>query len=57
MLQKKGLVHGLPQIEKSSKVCEGYLIIKQHRDAFPQGVMMRAQAPLEIIHIDFYGKM
>ena len=38
-------------------MCEGYLIGKQHRDAFPIGVMMRAQAPLEIIHIDLLGKM
>jgi len=28
MLQQKGLVHGLPQIEKSSKVCEGCLLGK-----------------------------
>jgi len=35
MLQKKGLVLGLPQIEKSSKVFEGCLIGKKHRDAFP----------------------
>jgi len=57
MLQQKGLVHGLPQIEKSSKVCEGYLIGKQHRDTFPQGVTLRAQAPLELIHIDLCKKM
>ena len=35
---------------------EGCLIGKQHRDAFPQGVTMRAQAPLEIIHTDLCGK-
>jgi len=37
-------------------VYEGCLIGKQHRDAFPQGVTMRAQAPLEIIHTDLCGK-
>ena len=57
MLQKKGLVLGLPQIEKSSKMCKGYLIGKQDRDAFFEGVTMRAQAQLEIIHTDLCGKM
>jgi len=38
-------------------VYKGYLIRKQHRDAFPVGVTLRAQAPLEIIHMDLCGKM
>lgn len=38
-------------------MCEGYLIGKQHRDAFPIGVTIRAQAPLKIIHTDLCGKL
>lgn len=57
LLQKRGMVLGLPAIEKSSKICEGCIMGKQHRDAFPVGVTVRAQAPLEIIHSDLCGKM
>ena len=57
LLQKKGLFHGFPQMEKSRKVCEGCLISNQYRDAFLVCVTMRAQAPLEIVHTNLCGKM
>ena len=51
------MVKGLPLIEKSDILCEGYILGKQHREKFPSGKSIRAKAPLEIVHSDLCGPM
>ena len=37
LLHRKGMVNGLPLIEKPNSLCEGCILGKQHRDIFPEG--------------------
>ena len=55
LLHRKGMVRGLPLIEKPDSLCEGCILGKQHRENFPSGKSIRAKAPLEIIHSDLCG--
>eukprot|EP00253_Pinus_taeda_P007976 PITA_07976 len=57
LLSRKGMVKGLPLIEKPDSLCEGCILGKQHRESFPSGKSIRAKAPLEIIHSDLCGPM
>eukprot|EP00253_Pinus_taeda_P018864 PITA_18864 len=57
LLRKKGMVRGLPLIEKPNNLCEGCILGKQHRESFPSGRNIRAKAPLEIFHSDVCGPM
>eukprot|EP00253_Pinus_taeda_P025630 PITA_25630 len=57
LLSKKGMVRGLPLIEKPDSLCEGCILGKQHRESFPSGKSIRAKAPLEIVHSDVCGPM
>eukprot|EP00253_Pinus_taeda_P025292 PITA_25292 len=57
LLRRKGMVKGLPLIDKPDNLCEGCILGKQHREVFPSGKSIRAKAPLEIIHSDLYGPM
>eukprot|EP00253_Pinus_taeda_P035154 PITA_35154 len=57
LLHRKGMVKGLPLIEKPDSVCEGCILGKQHRETFPARNSMRAKAPLEIVHSDLCGPM
>ena len=57
LLSKKGMVKGLPLIEKPDSLCEGCILGKQHRESLPSGKSIRAKAPLEIIHSDLCGPM
>eukprot|EP00253_Pinus_taeda_P010795 PITA_10795 len=52
MLSRKGMVKGLPLIDKLDSLCEGCILGKQHRESFPSGKSIRAKAPLEIVHSD-----
>ncbi|KAI5342602.1 hypothetical protein L3X38_010477 [Prunus dulcis] len=56
-LRDKDMVHGLPQLEEQSGVCEGCQFGKQHRNNFPKGQALRANVPLELIHVDLCGPM
>ncbi|KAI5324387.1 hypothetical protein L3X38_033460 [Prunus dulcis] len=56
-LKDKDMVHGLPQLEEKSGVCEGCQFGKQHRNSFLKGQALRASVPLELIHVDLYGPM
>ena len=53
MLHRKGMVKGLPLIEKPDSLCEGCILGKQHIESFPSGKGIRAKAPLEIVHSNF----
>eukprot|EP00253_Pinus_taeda_P030419 PITA_30419 len=55
LLSRKGMVKGLPLIEKPDSLCEGCILGKQHRESFPSGKSIKAKAPLEIIHSDLCG--
>eukprot|EP00253_Pinus_taeda_P036700 PITA_36700 len=55
LLSRKGMVKGLPLIEKPDSLCEGCILGKQHRESFSLGKSTRAKAPLEIIHSDLCG--
>ena len=50
LLHKKGIVKGLPLIEKPDNLCEGCILGKQHREKFPSGKSIRAKTPLEIVY-------
>ena len=56
-LRDKDMMHGLPQLESHSGVCEGCQYGKQHRDEFPKNQALRANAPLEVVHVDLCGPM
>ena len=57
LLHRKGMVRGLPLIEKLDSLCEGCILSKQHRESFPFKKSIRAKAPLEIVHSDLCGPM
>eukprot|EP00253_Pinus_taeda_P024649 PITA_24649 len=57
LLSRKGMVRGLPLIEKPDSVFEGFILGKQHRESFPSGKIIREKAPLEIVHSDVCGPM
>eukprot|EP00253_Pinus_taeda_P025032 PITA_25032 len=57
LLSRKGMVKGLPLIEKPYSLCEGCILGKQHRESFPSGKSIRAKTPLEIVHSDLCGPM
>ncbi|KAI5334921.1 hypothetical protein L3X38_025054 [Prunus dulcis] len=56
-LRDKEMVHGLPQLEEQSGVCEGCQFGKQHRNAFPKDQAQRASKVLELVHVDLCGPM
>ena len=56
-MHKKGMVKGLPLIEKPDNLWEGCILSKQHREIFPSGKSIREKAPLEIVHSDLCGPM
>ena len=57
MLHRKGMVKGLPLIEKPNNLCEGCILGKQYRETFLAGKSVRPKAPLEIFHPDLCGPM
>eukprot|EP00253_Pinus_taeda_P025723 PITA_25723 len=57
LLSRKGMVRGLPLIEKSDSLCESWILGKQHRESFPSGKSIRVKVPLEIVHSDLCGPM
>ena len=54
-LAKKGMVHGLPDMDYTKQFCEGCVIGKQARNSFPRRVEFRARRHLELIHTDICG--
>jgi len=54
-LQKKNMVHGLPQIQEPAKLCEECMLGKQPRDPFPNHSTWRAIKVLQLVHADICG--
>lgn len=46
MLWEQEIIHGLPHLEESKGVYEGYMVGKQHKDVFPSESAWRAKVPL-----------
>ncbi|KAM2961184.1 hypothetical protein FF1_030791 [Malus domestica] len=57
LMQEQELVVGLPEIKVIKGVCEGCVLGKQCREAFPREATTRASFPLELIHSDICGPM
>eukprot|EP01018_Ginkgo_biloba_P036731 Gb_30317 [translate_table: standard] len=56
MLRKNEMVVGLPFIQGSKEICEGYIYGKQHRYSFPMS-KFKAREPLELVHTNLCGIM
>ena len=54
-LYYKKMVTGLPLLKAPTKLCEGCLMGKQHRDPFPKASQWRATRRLQLIHADICG--
>ena len=57
LLHRKGMVKGLPLIEKPDSLCEGCILGKQHIESFPSGKSIREKTHLEIFHSNLCGPM
>lgn len=57
LLKNKEMVIGLPSIKDQNKVCEGCVLGKQARKAFPVGKSRRATKCLELVLADLCGPM
>ncbi|CAL8151030.1 unnamed protein product [Prunus armeniaca] len=57
LLKEQDMVVGLPEIKGIKEVCEGCVLGKQCREAFPREATTRALTPLELIHSDICGPM
>ncbi|CAL2253987.1 unnamed protein product [Prunus armeniaca] len=57
LLKEQDIVVGLPEIKGIKEVCEGCVLGKQCREAFPREATTRALTPLELIHSDICGPM
>ncbi len=57
LLKTKGMVQDLLFITLKFDLCEGCVIGKQIRTAFPHSGAWRANAPLELVHTDIVGKV
>ena len=49
LFQRKEMVRGLPHIEAPFSSCENCILAKQHRENFPNEMLYKAWAPLEIV--------
>jgi len=53
----KGMVEGLPQLDRVEEFCDGCVLGKQHRLPFPQVGSYRANKPMDLFHADLCGKI
>ena len=49
------MVHGLPQLKKSTLFSEDCMMSKQHRSPFPQKRTWRSSQILQLVHADIFG--
>lgn len=49
------MAYGIPDFVQPKKTCEGCLMSKQARKAFPNQTIFHANEPLELIHGDICG--
>lgn len=56
-LGMKGMVDGMPQLDRVDQFCDGCALGKQSRLPFPQVANYRATKPLDLVHADLCGKI
>jgi len=56
-MQKSSIVADLPPISDTDEDCEACMEGEQHRKSFPQESSTRAEAPLQLVHVDLCEKM
>jgi len=56
-LASKGMVEGMPTVDRVEQVCDGCTLGKQHRIPFPHQSSFRASQGLELVHADLCGKI
>jgi hypothetical protein len=54
-LSSKGMVQGMPTVDRVEQVCDGCILGKQHRAPFPQASNFGAEKCLELVHADLCG--
>ena len=54
-LSCKGMVVGMPTVNRIEQVCDGCVHGKQHRIPFPQVSSFRADKVLQLVHADLCG--
>jgi len=57
LLQKQGMVNGLPILKNAHVDCEGYTLGKMHRSEFPSSLNRTKRDILELVHTDICGPM
>lgn len=55
LMAKEGMAHGIPKTILQGSNCEGFLMAKQARKAFPGQTSFSARHVLELIHRDICG--
>jgi hypothetical protein len=53
----KGMVEGLPLLDRVEEFCDGCALGKQHRQPFPQVASYRAESQLDMFHADLCGQI
>ena len=56
-LGRKGMVSGIPVVDRVEQVCDGCVVGKQHRIPFPSVAHYRAEKGLELHHTDLCGQI
>jgi transposase InsO family protein len=54
-LSRKGMVHGMPEVDRIEEYCDGCALGKQHRAPFPRASAFKAERGLELVHTDLCG--
>jgi len=54
-LSCKGMVIGMPTVNRVEQVCDGCVLGKQHRTPFPHASKFRAEKSLQLVHADLCG--
>jgi hypothetical protein len=54
-LSKKGMVRGMPEVDRVKEYCDGCVLGKQHRAPFLRASAFRAEHGLELVHTYLCG--
>ena len=54
-MSTKGMVRGMPQVDHVDEICDGCMLGKQHRLAFPRASPHRSERALDLVHTDLCG--
>ena len=53
----KGMVDGIPLLDRVEEVCDGCALGKHQRHPFPQVASYRAEKGLDLVHADLCGQI